>query len=298
MIMQISQHQKGCILTVLSGLCFGLLGYFGQTIVHNGLSLYTMLFWRFLIAALFMFCLLPMDEKKQLFTNKTNQSIIMHGILYYGFTAIAYFRASDYIGTGLAMVIFFVYPILILLFNTLYYRYAITIIDYIALPMLAIGLICLSNLQGMTLSLYGIGLAVISAVFYAAYILVSKSKRVNAKTSTCLVSLGAAITCLAAALYDNSFIVPTNGLMWINIFAISILCTALPILLFLRGLNYISSLQASMLSVLEPVFVLISGVILLHETVSTIQYWGVVITLSSAIISLMPVQNKSIEEHC
>jgi drug/metabolite transporter (DMT)-like permease len=66
----------------------------------------------------------------------------------------------------------------------------------------------------------------------------------------------------------------------------AIICTALPILLLLKGLKYISSEKAAIVSVLEPVFVLLSGIILLGETVSVMQIFGTIIILSGAVITL------------
>ena len=50
--------------------------------------------------------------------------------------------------------------------------------------------------------------------------------------------------------------------------------------------KYISSEKAAIVSVLEPVFVLLSGIILLGETVSVMQIFGTIIILSGAVITL------------
>ena len=65
-----------------------------------------------------------------------------------------------------------------------------------------------------------------------------------------------------------------------------IICTALPILFFLESLKYISSEKASMLTVLEPIFVVIFGVILMHEPITFIQIIGIITILLGALLTL------------
>ena len=48
----LSKNQIGSIYAIVSGLCYGFMGYFGIRLIDSGLSLYNMLFWRFFIATL------------------------------------------------------------------------------------------------------------------------------------------------------------------------------------------------------------------------------------------------------
>ena len=66
----------------------------------------------------------------------------------------------------------------------------------------------------------------------------------------------------------------------------ALISTALPILLLLEAMKYISSTKASILSVLEPLFVVIFGVILLDEQISLAEGCGVVIVLAGAMLAL------------
>ena len=68
---------------------------------------------------------------------------------------------------------------------------------------------------------------------------------------------------------------------------IGVVATVIPILLMLHSLKYISSEKASLLSVLEPVFVVIFGVLLLGETLKPIHALGVVFVLAGALLTLL-----------
>jgi drug/metabolite transporter (DMT)-like permease len=94
-------------------------------------------------------------------------------------------------------------------------------------------------------------------------------------------------------LVDSSFHVPSGLNNWFNIIGIGLLCTAIPILLLLKALQYIDAEKAATLSVLEPVFVLIFGIILLDEKVTFIQIMGTIIVLSGALMVLFHTTQKT-----
>lgn len=282
----LSDEQRGSLYAVTSGLCYGFLGYFGVNLINADLSVTNMLFWRFFLAALFMLPIVVLQYKNIFSSFKENLKIVFYGMAFYSTSAIAYFIGSDYIGTGLTMVVFFIYPAIVMLFNCILYNAKISKMYYLAFSMIIIGIVFLADLQELELDFLGIGFGVLSALCYACYVVGSKRSNVSPMVSTFMVSLGCMVTCLIFSCLECSFFVPTYSNNWINIVGMALVCTALPILLLLKGLKYISSEKASMISVLEPVFVVIFGIILLGETVSNMQIIGTVTVLSGALTAL------------
>lgn len=246
-----------------------------------------MLFWRFLVSSLFIALLLLPQLKTLPITSREMFKIIFYGAAFYGTCSILYFMAAGYIGSGLSMVIFFTYPAIVMLINFLLYRQKTSHIYYWAIVVILIGMLCLMNGSQFQFDITGIGLSLLSAILYAGYLIASKNCSAPALVSTLMVSIGAMIICLVAALADHTFMLPTGFNVWFNICGIGIICTALPIILLLEGLKHIGSVQASILSVLEPVFVVIFGIILLGEKVNLTQAAGVVILLSGALLTLL-----------
>ena len=282
-----SHSLKGIYFAVSSGLCFGLLGYFGMTLVHSGMSITTMLFWRFFLAMLIILPVLLFKSKSISQDFRGGWRVLVYDSVFYSLSALTYFQASAYIGTGLAMVIFFTYPVFVMLFNVVMYKSPIQKIYYLAFPVLFIGLTCLSGITEAHTNYLGIFLSIFSAFFYACYIFSSKSTHSSPELSTVLVSFGCSMIYLTIALYQGHFVIPMQATAWINMLGIAFVCTAMPILLFLKSLKYLSSVQASMLSVTEPIFVAIFGVLLLHEHISAVQVVGIILTLSSAALTLL-----------
>lgn len=284
----LTTQKQGALYAISSGLCYGLMGYFGVTLMNSGLSVFNMLFWRFVIATLFVLILLLPKYQNLYKLSKESVKVLLYGIVFYGTGTITYFMASRHIGTGLSMVIFFSFPAIVMLLNIVFYRTKVSMLYYFAFAIIIVGMICLADKQALSFDILGIVLGLLSALCYACYIFSSKRIVLSPLLSTFMVSAGCMITCLLAAVMDSSLHIPIGAHNWFNIISMGLVCTALPILLLLQALKYISSEKASMLSVLEPIFVVIFGILLLDEQVTSLQIVGIVVVLSGALMTLLP----------
>lgn len=281
---------RAIFLVALSGMLYGFLGYFGTQLIAENFSISTMLFWRFFIAGLWM---LAWDWWKQekFFKTLLKAQNILFPVLFsagcYVATTAFYFLASHYTGTGIAMVIFFAYPVFVAIFVWAQNNWRISKYSAAALLAVIVGLFMLKgNNDAGAVSVVGIILAIISALFYAIFVFKSKhyARKMLSSHFTAAICLGCALISLILAGITNTFAFPTSLKSWIYIFGFSIFVTAIPIQLLQEGLKLISPLKASILSVLEPVVTLLVGIALLNESISFLQTMGIVVVLLSAMV--------------
>lgn len=282
-------QRKGVFLVALSGLMFGCMGFLGTKLFYFHFSVENMLFWRFLIATLWIFTSMILFDSKQSFDSFNPWFILKIGLLgtlsYSGASAF-YFLASQHIGTGLAMVIFFSFPVIVALLAWVLGGWKVTKSAVAALTAVIVGLVLLKGQGNAAVDGAGLGLATIAACCFAAYVYGSQhtTKCLDARQLTFLVCVGNTFVFFLFAYHTNSIVMPTTLTVWLYVIAIGIVATALPIQLLLDGLKYISPVKASILSVLEPVVTLFLGLTLLGETVSSVQWLGVVIILLGAVL--------------
>jgi drug/metabolite transporter (DMT)-like permease len=281
-----SQEQRGSLYAILSGFLYGFVGYFGLSAMNGNLSAGSMLFWRFLISSIVILIILIPRLTTIKGSSQAMITAFIGGAIYYGASTLLYFCSSQYIGSGLAMVIFFTYPVIIMLLNYFLYGQLIPRIYYLAAFIILIGMMLLIDMNEVAFDLTGICLGLASSFFYACYILSSKRNKISPEVSSLLVCLGCMVTSFFVAFFGNTLTVPTSGAVWINLLGIGIVATAIPVLLMLHSLKYISSERASILSVLEPVFVVIFGVLLLGEELEPWHALGIVCVLAGALITL------------
>jgi len=280
---------RGTILAGLSGTLFGLMGFLGTKLFYLHFSVTNMLFWRFLIATLWIAGGMLISRKKFFQGNVNGVSLIkifILGAISYSGGSSFYFLACKQIGTGLAMVIFFSFPVFVTLFAWISGTWRMNRYALAALAAVMLGLIFLKGRGETTIALNGVILAIIAAFCFASYVYGSKhtTRNMDSGLLALLVCLGNTMIFLALSLYTRSFIFPDTFMAWLYICAIAIVATALPIQLLLDGLKYISPVKASILSVLEPVVTLLVGMAMLNETMSAMQALGVMIVLLGAIL--------------
>lgn len=280
-----SNSTIGSLYALISGLCYGSLGYFGVVITSSGLSYSNMLFWRFLISTIFMFFYIFLFKRKLKIPKlKSILTIIITGLAFYSFSTWSFFAASKYIGTGQAMVVFFTYPAFVVILNSRIYKTKIEKLYYPIFILITVGMILLIDLHEFKLDLLGIFLGILSSIAFTLYIIFNHGVMIDSYSSTLFVSIGCMISFFTSSVFDGSLSIPQTYDIWINILLIGTIPTAIGILLFLKSLEYISSEKASILSVSEPVFTVIFGIFLLGEKLTNIQYWGILIILSSSIL--------------
>lgn len=284
---------KGAWYAILSGFLYGFIGYFGMTIIHENLSISTMTFWRFLISAVAIALLIIPNIKQYTFNLSDGIKTMLNGALFYAPSTLLYFKASSLIGSGLAMVIFFTYPAIVMLINYFLFRQNISRLYYISIAVISFGMIMLVDWKQFHADILGITLQLISAAFYGAYMVSSKRVAMNPMLSAFWVSVGCTLLALIVSLLQQNLCIPdTPKLLW-HLLGIGILCTAVPILLLLKSMHFISAEKASILSVTEPVFVVIVGVLLLGELISLKETLGIVIILAGAVMVLFTSRPKA-----
>lgn len=284
----LSNEEKGVGLVVASAMAYGFLYYFGVAILKENYSPYATMFWRFLIATIFLFLILRPRMKNFSYTKKEILAPLLSSAPFHGTATSLYFLSSTYIGGGPAEVLLFTHPVTVLLFNRLVYKTAIAKICYIAIAFIILGTVLLSNFGGATFNLKGIFIGIISAVFFGLYIVSSKkNSALDPLLSAFLICLGSTIICLIFSLTHGSFAIPTTFNLWSNIFCLAILCTSLPILLFMKGLQFIPSEKAAIISMLEPPMMILVGYLLLSEKITIVQFCGIVIIMVATLTVLI-----------
>lgn len=142
---------RGTLLVAFSGMLFGLIGYLGTQLFNERLAIENMLFWRFFIATLWIVLTNFILSKNFFAANSHGQTpttllkIFLIGTCTYSIATTFYFMAAKYIGTGLAMVIFFSFPVFVSLFAWLLSDWKITKPTVFSLLAVLIGLILLKG---------------------------------------------------------------------------------------------------------------------------------------------------------
>lgn len=281
---------QASLLVALSAVLYGFLGFLGTTLLRDNISIGEMQFWRFFIASLWMAMYVIKTRGSQISIRTDRRFLLsmflLAAIAYAGSSGL-FFLTCQAIGTGAAMVIFFSYPVVIALGSWLIHGARPSPKTFFIMTVMILGLYFLKYASEGSLTLYGIVSGILSAIFYALYVMGSKQFSAHNAESGIMamaVCLGCTFIFLVVTLQMPPFVWPTTLKNWTTILCLGILATAIPIQLMLVGLKHISSMRASLISVLEPVMTVIIGMLLLGENLSNLQLLGVCLILGSALL--------------
>lgn len=280
---------KGVFYVALSAVLYGCIGYFGANLMHAGFSVCDLLLWRFFISLLMFLPGLFFIFKESMNTNLKDlfYLFLISATFYAGGTA-CYFEASRSVGTGLAMVLFFTYPIFVAILSIITKKSPVNAPTFIALILIVIGsfLIAFGDGIDLEMDLLGLAYAFASGLGYGLYVFGSKESSKNMPTilSSFVVCAGNTVAfCLFSYFGQQYFLMPSSQAIWTDIILFALIGTVLPIFLLLRGMKTLSANKASIIGVLEPVAVLAVGAFILHEEVTWLQLVGAIIILLSAV---------------
>jgi drug/metabolite transporter (DMT)-like permease len=275
----------------LSGFCFGFLGIFGRLATGAGLSVGELLTYRFSLATLVLGGFLVLTDFEKLKIGKSDFVICMGlGFFGYAFFSTLYFIAINGVSVAEASLLLYTFPILVTLGAWMVFAERPTRAQLIALPLASLGLalvIGIADFQASIKTMGAVTAGLGAAVTYAAYILISSrvQKNIHPYTSAFYVMLSASLGLAVFHQPDLHRLMEFTPLVFAILIGIAVICTVLPLILFLKGLQKLGNAETSLLSTVEPLTAALLGYLFLHESLKLSQYVGGGLVIFSLIVT-------------
>lgn len=277
----------GILLVSISAASFGLIPIFAKMAYSAGTGTYTLLFLRFSAGAAFMFVLLA-AKRLPLPTKKESLLFFALGALGYAGQSFCYFTALNYASSSTVSLLLYTYPALVMLGSAAVFKEKITVKKVAALCLALIGAFVIIGTK-FDAGVRGVLLALLSAVFYSIYILISSRvvKEGQGISSSAFIMLG------AAAVYGIismrvGFEPPKQASGFVAVILITLVSTVIAFWSFLTGMEKTGPAAASLVSTLEPVVTVVASVIILSEPLTINLVVGGILVFSSLIVTVLP----------
>lgn len=278
---------KGYVCVILSAVIFGCMPVMARFIYGGGGNALSLVFYRSLFALPALFYLAARTERESLkITGKTLVKITVMVSLGLALTPVFLFTAYNYISSGTATTIHFVYPVLVLLGCRLFFHEKISPAKMVCVVICTGGIVLLCDLKGGG-QVLGMGLALASGVTYAFYIIYLDKSSLKYMGHFKLGFYSAAVTSVLLMAYTLC----TGALtfhMTPSAWAVSVLfanvVTVGAVVLFQTGVQKIGPQSAAILSTFEPLTSLLIGVLFLDEAFSLKTGAGILLILASVAI--------------
>lgn len=288
---------KGVVLTLLAASSFGAAAPVAKFIYQYQITPSFMLALRFLIASLFLWGYIFANRKRINYKLNKQQLVIMMiiGAVFYFFTTIFYYNAIRFIPVSIHVMIFYSYPFMVNIFAFFVLKEKTTKVQFISMSIAFLGLILTAFVSLYQVSLLGIILSLVAALFNGGYILLLGMKKINGIDSVVTAAYTNLFSSISFFIYcgitrETYVDIPLKG--WFGIVFIAIVSTAIAVIGLSKGIRLIGASKASIISTFEPLEGVILSFIFLGESMNIKQIIGIVLILYAIIMINSSDNNK------
>lgn len=167
--------KKGLALVILSAIMFGTMPPFARLIYANGGTPFSLTFHRFLFSFPMLFLISKIQKEPTYRPSKKQLVWLIEVCFAFIMTPLLLYSSYNYVSSGMATTLHFVYPIIVVLLCSFVFKEAITKSQGICCSLCIVGILCFYTPEG-TGNFIGIFAALSSGFTFAVYIvLLSKN---------------------------------------------------------------------------------------------------------------------------
>lgn len=280
---------------IITGITYGLNPLFGLPLMKEGASVEAILFFRYGIAVLILGAFLLLTKQTFKVSLKQAGILLVLGLLYTA-SSIFLFEAYNYIASGLATTLIFLYPVLVALIMV-FLRVVPSWQVWLAVVATFLGVIIMTqNGDSQAINPIGVLLSLGSATVYAFFIvIINRSKAIGSISNSLLtfysLMVGAFIFLGKNLLSDAPITTGIEGWgAWMNLVGLALLPTVVSTASLAIATRNIGATKASVLGVFEPITAILVGTVCLGEVLTTNIVIGILLAMGA--VTFMIVSTK------
>ena len=277
---------------ILAGVSYGTNPLFGKALIESGVPVMVMLFFRYGIAAAILALWMLLRKESFRPGRRGLALLILLGLLFAG-SSITLFCSYEFIPSGLATTLIYLYPAfvaLILVFLRIYPSWQ----TWLAIVATFGGILLLSApSDGVQIRFPGVLLAIGSALCYSFYlVIVNRSKRIRNVSEHTLtfysLVTGAALFAVIRAFQGGSMLEGVDSAAdWGNLVGLAIVPTMVSLLTLAVSTRYIGPTKTAVLGVFEPLTAILIGTVLFGEALTAQMALGIAICVCAVIFMIL-----------
>lgn len=291
---------KGLIYAVVSSATFGLVPLFAIPALKAGVSVNSVVFYRFAISALLVGLVL-LARRESFRIAKRQLPVIAGFALLYAATSFLLTQSYLYIPSGLATTLHFLYPVLVTILMVVLFKERLSVPVAVATLLALGGIYLLSGSNGSEVNPTGMALALTTVFTYASYIVgLNRSSigRIDSLKLTFYILSTGSLFFLVNLLVRGEGLAPIPS--WksgIDLFMLALVPTLISNLTLILAVKHIGSTTTAVLGCMEPLTAVVMGILFLGESCSRVQAWGIgiiLVAVTTVIVARNPEELKKV----
>lgn len=289
---QLRNKVTGYAAGIIAGAAYGTNPLFGKELLAGGAPVSGVLMFRYLFATIFMALL--MLAKRESFRSDRKEGLILLilGVLF-SCSSLFLFDAYNYIPAGLATTVVYLYPVFTALIMLLL-KVKPSRQVWISIFATLIGVFILMDpLKSSTFNLTGAILSVLSALSYAAYLVIvnqsEKMKHLSAHTITFYALATGTVFFLIKHLIEGGAFMQgiTSGRDWLDLLGLGLVPTMVSLLALAVATKCIGPTKTAVLGVFEPITAIAIGSLAFGEPFTANVAIGALICIGAIVFMIL-----------
>ena len=282
----------GLLCGIVAGISYGTNPLFAKPLLESGVPVLVMLFFRYALSATLLGIWMVLNGEKLSTSRRELGLLVVLGLLFAG-SSIFLFASYEFIPSGLATTLVYLYPVFVALIMVFLHFYP-SWQTWLSIVATFGGIILLSSSsQGADIQLPGIFLAVLSALSYAHYLIIvnrsSRIKNVSERTITFYaLATGTVLFFIMRLIQGGSLVegvdTPAD---WANLVGLAIVPTILSLLTLAVSTRFIGPTKTSILGVFEPLTAILIGTALFGEPLTWKMGLGIAICVAAVVFMIL-----------
>ena len=272
----------------MAAVCYGTNPLGALPLYEEGVNTSSVLFLRFSIATLILGVVMIANRKSFAVTRGELTTMASLGALM-AVSSLTYYQSFRYMDAGIASTILFVYPVMVAVIMATFFREKVTAttITSIVLALAGIGLLYRGD-AGISLSMTGVMLVMVSSLTYAVYIvIVNQSEiRMSIVKLTFYVLLICSM-CLFAYSFTSSdlhLMLPPSPRAWFFACWLGLVPTVLSLLFMTIAVHEVGATPTAIMGALEPLTAVAIGVMMFGEAFTFRLCIGIVLIIAAVLL--------------
>lgn len=297
----------GYVAGIVTGVTYGLNPLFAVPLMRHGISVDEILFFRYVLAVVILGAWLAFKGANFRVSRKQMSRLLLLGVLF-SISSLTLFESYNYIPSGVATTIVFLYPVLvaiIMVFMRVYPTWQV----WLSIAMTFAGVLFLGRSDGAgTIQLKGLALSFGSALAYAMFIVIINRSRTIRTVSNSLLTFYALLTGVVLFFvhgvitsYGLSGGVPVSSVLfrgldsievWGSLIGLAVMPTVISTAMLAMATRIIGPTKASVLGVFEPVTAILVGALAFGEKITVNIIIGIVLTMFAITFMIVSSSKK------
>lgn len=273
----------GVLAIVASAIGYGFISVLIKLALEAGVRPLPLVAWRFGIASLAIWLLLGLRRRP--LPSRSSLPRLLWLAALYSLDALLFTLALQWVTASTATLVFYAYPVVVVLLAAAFLGEGLGRRRLAATGLATLGCVLTAGGALRGGSYFGILLVLLSMAALSAYIVTGRRilDREPAHGSAAVIITACAAILFAVAIVAGEVRLGGGAPGLAAIVVLATVSTAIPITLFVVGIQRVDAGRAAIYSTLEPVVTVLTAAVVLEERIGTLQIFGGLLILSAVL---------------